>query len=79
MGLMALCAALWSIGGLFVKLISWDPMLIAGMRSLIAAAATGIYILLIRQKLYDTAVLSHRRSRQYLGALYRKLFKDRSF
>ena len=51
MGLMALCAALWSIGGLFVKLISWDPMLIAGMRSLIAAAATGIYILLIRQKL----------------------------
>ena len=51
MGLMALCAALWSIGGLFIKLISWDPMLIAGLRSIIAAVATGIYIKLIHQKL----------------------------
>jgi len=51
MGLMALCAVLWSIGGLFIKLISWDPMLIAGLRSLIAAIATGIYLRIIHQKL----------------------------
>lgn len=31
------CATLWSIGGLFIKLVDWHPMLIAGGRSLIAA------------------------------------------
>lgn len=51
MGIMVICAVLWSIGGLFIKLISWDPLLIAGIRSLIAAVATGIYIKIIHQKL----------------------------
>ena len=32
-----LCAVLWSTSGLFIKLIKWDPMVIAGTRSLIAA------------------------------------------
>jgi drug/metabolite transporter (DMT)-like permease len=36
------CALLWSTGGLFVKLISWNPFAIAGVRSLIG----GLVILL---------------------------------
>ena len=32
---VAACALLWSIGGLFVKLIQWNPFAIAGIRSVI--------------------------------------------
>lgn len=34
---MALCASLWSIAGIFIKIIPWNPLVIAGLRSLIAA------------------------------------------
>lgn len=47
--LMALCAVMWSIGGIFIKLISWNPLLIAGARSLIAAAVLAVYMM--RQKI----------------------------
>ena len=43
--LMALCASMWSIGGIFIKLISWNPLLIAGARSIISALIIGIYML----------------------------------
>lgn len=33
---MVLAALLWSLGGLFIKLVTWHPMVIAGMRSGIA-------------------------------------------
>jgi EamA domain-containing membrane protein RarD len=33
---MMACAFLWSVAGLFIKLLEWNPFLIAGMRSLIA-------------------------------------------
>lgn len=42
--LMALCASLWSIAGIFIKLISWNPFAIAGFRSLIAAFVLIIYM-----------------------------------
>ena len=42
--LMAACAILWSIGGIFIKLISWHPLLIAGGRSLLSAAVLGGYM-----------------------------------
>jgi drug/metabolite transporter (DMT)-like permease len=32
-----LCAVLWSTSGLFIKLIDWNPVIIAGARSVIAA------------------------------------------
>lgn len=35
--LLALTAVLWSLGGMLIKLVSWNPLAIAGMRSLIAA------------------------------------------
>lgn len=33
---MMACAFLWSMAGLFIKILDWNPFLIAGMRSLIA-------------------------------------------
>jgi len=34
---MVLCAILWSTAGIFIKVIPWNPLIIAGVRSLIAA------------------------------------------
>jgi drug/metabolite transporter (DMT)-like permease len=34
---MAACSFLWSLAGVFIKLIPWSPTLIAGLRSLIAS------------------------------------------
>jgi drug/metabolite transporter (DMT)-like permease len=42
---IALCAVFWSTSGLFIKLLDWHPVVIAGTRSLIAA----IFMLVIRQ------------------------------
>ena len=39
------CACLWSTGGLFIKLISWHPMVIGCLRSAIAAAVLWIVLL----------------------------------
>ena len=41
---MLICAALWSTGGIFIKLIPWHPLTIDGWRSLIAAAIVLIYL-----------------------------------
>jgi drug/metabolite transporter (DMT)-like permease len=41
---MLLCASLWSTGGIFIKLIPWNPMAIAGWRSLIAAGVVVFYL-----------------------------------
>jgi drug/metabolite transporter (DMT)-like permease len=39
-----LSAVLWSTGGVFIKLINWDPLVIAGMRSFIA----GLFMVAVR-------------------------------
>lgn len=41
---MALCAGLWSIAGIFIKLIPWHPMVIAGLRSLLAGGVVLVYM-----------------------------------
>jgi drug/metabolite transporter (DMT)-like permease len=41
---MAATAFLWSISGLFIKIIDWHPFSIAGIRSLIASVVVLIYI-----------------------------------
>lgn len=41
---MLLCAALWSIAGIFIKLIPWNSIAIAGIRSLIAGAVMFVYM-----------------------------------
>ena len=35
---MLLCATLWSIAGIIIKLLPWNGFAVAGMRSLIAGA-----------------------------------------
>ena len=47
---MLLCAALWSIAGIFIKLIPWNGFAVAGLRSLIAGAT--IYICMRRMGLH---------------------------
>ena len=42
---MLLCAALWSIAGIFIKLIPWNSIVIAGLRSLIAGLVMFVYML----------------------------------
>lgn len=42
--LMLLCAALWSIGGIFIKLIPWNPLVIAGWRSFLALLCVAVYM-----------------------------------
>ncbi len=43
-GLMAVCAGLWSIAGIFIKLVPWNAMVIAGFRSLIAVAVVLLFM-----------------------------------
>ena len=41
---MAVCAGLWSIAGIFIKLVPWNAMVIAGFRSLIAAVVVLVFM-----------------------------------
>lgn len=40
---MLVCAALWSIAGIFIKLIPWNAFVIAGIRSLFAGLTMFVY------------------------------------
>jgi drug/metabolite transporter (DMT)-like permease len=46
-------AVLWSLGGVFIKLINWHPLAIAGMRSAIAAA---MYWAILRKPKFNWSV-----------------------
>jgi len=48
---MLICASLWSIAGIFFKLIDWNPFVTAGFRSLIAAITVIIYMIVKKQKI----------------------------
>ena len=48
---MLLCAALWSIAGIFIKLIPWNAFAVAGVRSFIAGLVIAAYMLLRRYRL----------------------------
>lgn len=47
---MLLCAALWSIAGIFMKLIPWNGFAVAGMRSLIAGLTFAVYMFITRRR-----------------------------
>ncbi len=49
--LMSVCASLWSIAGIFIKLIPWNALTIAGMRSLIAAVVVFVFMRLTNRKI----------------------------
>lgn len=42
MAMMVLVALLWSSGGILIKLIHWNPLFIAGSRSLVSAVVIAI-------------------------------------
>lgn len=42
--IMVVTAIMWSIGGIFIKLISWNPFLIAGVRSVISGSIMAVYM-----------------------------------
>lgn len=48
--MMAICACMWSIGGIFIKLVSWSPFLIAGGRSILAAGVVAVYMYVSKTK-----------------------------
>ena len=48
--LMVITAVMWSIGGIFIKLISWSPFLIAGVRSGISGSIMAMYMAATRTK-----------------------------
>ncbi len=58
--LLVITALLWSLGGLLIKWIPWNPMAIAGMRSAIAA----VVMLLFQRKMKFTW------SRSQIGAAF---------
>jgi drug/metabolite transporter (DMT)-like permease len=41
---LVVCALLWSTGGLLIKIVSWNPLAIAGVRSLIGGIVILIYL-----------------------------------
>lgn len=49
---MLLCAALWSIAGIFMKLIPWNGFAVAGMRSLIAGLTFAVYMLFTHRRVH---------------------------
>ena len=57
---MIVCACLWSIAGIFMKLIPWNGFAVSGMRSLVAGITIGLYMILTSKKLVisKTTVLS---------------------
>ncbi len=48
---MLMCATLWSIGGIFIKLIPWNAFVISGLRGLLAALTLLAYIRIKHYKL----------------------------
>lgn len=51
-------AILWSTGGLFIKLVPWNPMVINGVRSLIAAMVMMAYLRRVRLRVNRTIFLA---------------------
>ena len=47
---MLVCATLWSIAGIFIKLIPWNGFAISGFRSLVAGTVIAIFMLITRRR-----------------------------
>ncbi|MGI5936562.1 MAG: DMT family transporter [Oscillospiraceae bacterium] len=54
---MLICATLWSIAGIFIKLIPWSPFVISGARSAVAGIVVFAYI-----KLKKLPVITNRKT-----------------
>ena len=49
---MLVCAALWSIAGIFMKLLPWNGFAMAGLRSLIAGLTFAVYMVFTHRRLH---------------------------
>lgn len=47
---MVVCAILWSTAGILIKLVDWNPFVIAGYRGLFAAVTVGVYMAVTKHK-----------------------------
>lgn len=47
---MLMCAVLWSIAGIFIKLIPWNAFALAGLRGLIAGLTMAVYMAIRRYR-----------------------------
>ena len=52
---MALCAIMWSSAGILIKLVPWNAMVIAGIRSLICAGVFALYMAVARRRFVISA------------------------
>lgn len=48
---MLLCACLWSIAGIIIKMVNMNSFAIAGFRSLFAAAAVGVFMAVTKKRI----------------------------
>ena len=48
--LMLVCAAMWSTGGIFIKLVPWNPLVLGGWRSIFCAISYGAFLLLSKKR-----------------------------
>ena len=63
-GAVFLCAILWSSSGLFIKLMDWHPMVITGLRSLIAA----LFMLGVRTFIFKPGRQKNKKGPLWAGA-----------
>ncbi len=49
--MMVICSSLWSIAGIFIKMVPWNPVVIAAGRSIIAMVVVLIYMAITKQKI----------------------------
>ncbi|MBQ3480846.1 MAG: EamA family transporter [Oscillospiraceae bacterium] len=47
---MLCCAALWSIAGIFIKLIPWNPFAVASLRSMVSGTVIAVYMAMKRYR-----------------------------
>jgi len=47
---MVICAMLWSIAGIFMKLLPWNAFAVASLRAVFAALTIGLYMLVTHRK-----------------------------
>jgi drug/metabolite transporter (DMT)-like permease len=62
---VALCAICWSTSGLFIKMLNWHPVVIAGGRSFIAA----LFMLAIKCLVSQKKALAHIRANNHILAM----------
>ncbi len=75
--LMCLCAFLWSIGGLFIKLLPWHAAVICGVRSGISAVIILLYMAKMKYRLVLNAPLVWLSGLGLMGTMFLFVFANK--